>query len=296
MTPETQLAITLYRLAHGCSLMTLEDLFGWSILSCAKTFNNVCRVLVSRLYDRCVRLPETDEEWMDELKGFTENYEFPCVGAWDGFHIYISSKLKNYFSFKKRYTMKNMGLIGYNKCFLYAAVGAPGSTLDARLLRCTTLYRDILAGGAIPDHQITLGDFGNIPLVTIGDNTFPKFSWLLKSYDEKMTEQQQCNFNKRLWKTENAYGMLKTEKGKRLWYAERAVENLIQKTEMRNFNLRYVVMVCWYVCCILLVGMLVPTNCMLVGMLYTVAQPMHRMEPPLPAKMKIGSRKPCVTK
>ena len=29
--------------------------------------------------------------------------------------------------------MTNLGLIGYNKSFLYAAVGAPGSTYDARL-------------------------------------------------------------------------------------------------------------------------------------------------------------------
>ena len=28
ITPATQLAITLYRLAHGCSLSTLEDVFG----------------------------------------------------------------------------------------------------------------------------------------------------------------------------------------------------------------------------------------------------------------------------
>ena len=28
---------------------------------------------------------------------------FPCVGAWDGFHVYVSTKLKNFYSYKKRY-------------------------------------------------------------------------------------------------------------------------------------------------------------------------------------------------
>ena len=68
--PATQLAITLYRLAHGCSLSTLEDVFGWSIPTNDKTFNYVCRVLVQRLYDRYVRLPKTEEEWIAEIKGF----------------------------------------------------------------------------------------------------------------------------------------------------------------------------------------------------------------------------------
>ena len=80
-------------------------------------------------------MPETDDEWEAEVRGFLENYEFPCFGAWDGFHVYITTMLKNSYSFKKQYTMTNLGLVGYNKRFLYAGVGAPGSTHDATLLR-----------------------------------------------------------------------------------------------------------------------------------------------------------------
>ena len=35
-------------------------------------------------------MPENEDEWKEELKGFIENCEFPCVEAWDGFHVYIS--------------------------------------------------------------------------------------------------------------------------------------------------------------------------------------------------------------
>ena len=87
-----------------------------------------------------------------------ENYEFPCVGAWDGFHVNVCSRLKNYYSFKTRYTVTNMGLIGYNKRFLALTTGAPGSTHDARLLRYSNVYRDILNGDSIPDKAIDLGD------------------------------------------------------------------------------------------------------------------------------------------
>ena len=47
----------------------------------SETFNYVCRVLVSWLHDWHVRLPETEQEWENEIKGFIENYEFPCIGA-----------------------------------------------------------------------------------------------------------------------------------------------------------------------------------------------------------------------
>ena len=91
--------------------------------------------MVASLYDRYVLLPTTDEEWENEIRVFLENYEFPCVGAWGGFYVYINSQLKNYFSFKKRYSMTNLDLTGYNSHFLYTVVGAPGNTHDARLLK-----------------------------------------------------------------------------------------------------------------------------------------------------------------
>ena len=133
------------------------------------------------------------------MKEFIENYEFPCVVAWDGFHVIVSSKLKGYYSFKKKYTIDNLGLASHNKRFLYAAVGAPGSTHDARLLKSASLYNEIIGGPVITDRKVALGNFGEIPLVTIGDSAFPRFSWLLKSYNENTTDKQQkCLIKKSL--------------------------------------------------------------------------------------------------
>ena len=38
----------------------------------------------------------------------------------------------------------------------------------------TSLHEKIISRNIIPDKGITLGDLGNIPLVTIGDTAFPK--------------------------------------------------------------------------------------------------------------------------
>ena len=79
-----------------------SNLFGISIVSAVITFNKVIWEIISHLYDKYVYMPKTDEEWIKEYKGFIKNYEIPCVGAWEGFHVYVSTRLKNYYSFKNR--------------------------------------------------------------------------------------------------------------------------------------------------------------------------------------------------
>ena len=82
-----------------------------------------------------------------------------CI-TWDGFHVYVNSNLKNYFSFKKRYLMTSLDLVGYNKRFLYTLAGASGSACDARLLKESSIYTAILDGDIMPEKVIRLGDFG----------------------------------------------------------------------------------------------------------------------------------------
>ena len=70
--PDWQLALTIYRLATGCTYSTLPDLFGVSVSAASKFFNKICRLMVVSLYNRFVRLPTTDEEWQNEFVVFRE--------------------------------------------------------------------------------------------------------------------------------------------------------------------------------------------------------------------------------
>ena len=88
--------------------------------------------------------------------------------------------------------------MGFNKRFPYATVGAPGTTHDARLSKESSIYTAILDGDIKPDKAIRLGDFGEIPLVTIGNRAFPQYAWLLKIYNENTRDKQQQFFYKRL--------------------------------------------------------------------------------------------------
>ena len=60
--------------------------------------------------------------------------------------ISIYLQIKKYFSFKNKYTITSIQLISHNKRFLHLFTGAPGSTHDARLLRCSFLFHRIANG------------------------------------------------------------------------------------------------------------------------------------------------------
>ena len=90
-------------------------------------------------------------------------------------------KLKGYNSYKKKYTVNNLGLVNHNKRFFYAAVGDPASTHDTCFLKSALLYNEIVGGSVIHHWQVTLGNLGIILSMTIVDTAFPRFSWLLKS-------------------------------------------------------------------------------------------------------------------
>ena len=77
-------------MAHGYSFGVIMDMF-WVLQSLAtETFNSIMKCMVLTLYDEFVCLPKTEADWASECKGFIGNYEFLCIGAWDGFHIHVA--------------------------------------------------------------------------------------------------------------------------------------------------------------------------------------------------------------
>lgn len=230
-SPECRLGLTLYRLAHGCSYTTVGDLFGVAPSTACTIFNHVVKVIVHALYDVYVTLPGSKEEWKAELTSFLQDWEFPCVGAWDGFHVYINCHLKNFFSFKKCYSVTNMALIASNKRFLWAGVGAPGSIHDSTLLQSSDIFSSIEAGHCLPNQVLNLPGYGEIPFATVGDAAFPPRSWLLKAFPYSTKDAKEKNFNAKLRfarvVSEHAIGMLKGR-----WRI------LYKKTECRRSNIK----------------------------------------------------------
>ena len=80
------------------------------------------------------------------------------------------------------------------------------------MLKSASIYNEIISGSVIPDRKVALGNLGEIPLVTRSDTAFPRFSCLLKSYDENAMNKEERHFLKKSFGarvvTKNAYGKL----------------------------------------------------------------------------------------
>ena len=122
-----------------------------------------------------------------------ENWKFPCVGAWDGFHVYVSTRLKIFIVLKKIPDDKH-GSDWLQQTFLRAAVGALGSTYDARVLHTSKIYSDNENGLVLPQASLNLHPHGSFPFITVGNSTFPSQWRLLKPYKEGTTGSSKKEF------------------------------------------------------------------------------------------------------
>ena len=106
-----------------------------------------------------------------------------------------------------------MGLIGHNKRFLWAGVGAAGSMHDSTLLQSCPIFHAFEEGEVLPSKSLHLPEHGEIPFVTVGDSAFPSRVWLMKAFPDTTGDPAEINFNKKLRSarvmSEHAYGMLK---------------------------------------------------------------------------------------
>ena len=102
--------------------------------------------------------------------------------------------------------------------------------ITQRCWKSRLFFDEFLSGRALPDGKINLVDFGGIPLVTIGDSAFPRFSWLIKCYNENTRDPQQryCSVAQELFQK------IHTE-----WW-----HFLYKKIEAKPENFRYIIMAC----------------------------------------------------
>ena len=129
-----------------------------------------------------------------------------------------------------------MGFIGSNERFSLGS--CRGSWLYPRLKaskKLRPLCRDS-PGTCFPKYCTTKqGITGTYHSQRFGDSAFPRYTWLMKSYNENTRDPRKRYFNKRLCSarvvSEHAYSMLKGR-----WRI------LYKKTECKLKNIRHVIM------------------------------------------------------
>ncbi|XP_068719211.1 uncharacterized protein [Montipora capricornis] len=139
-----------------------------------------------------------------------------CAGAIDGTHIPIIAPKEDHTDYVNRkgyHSVVMQAVVDCNYLFRDVVIGWPGSVHDARILSNSSVYEKGNNKTLFPDIRERIGD-QDIPIVILGDPTYPLLPWLLKAYPENPnTPQSQRVFNYRLCRArmtvENTFGRWK---------------------------------------------------------------------------------------
>lgn len=182
-----RVAISLWRLGGGSSYREIAAHFDVGKSTCVKITNEFCRAL-NRLANRFIKFPSTMRETSKAIAGFQQytTCQLPqVVGALDGTHITITAPVGqnpvDYFDREHNYSVILQAVVGEDMMFLDTAMGYPGSMHDARVLRCSDIFRraennDILKEPVILKNNCAIRPF------LIADGAYPLLPWLMKPY------------------------------------------------------------------------------------------------------------------
>ncbi|KAF7642334.1 hypothetical protein LDENG_00259930 [Lucifuga dentata] len=213
---ELRVTICLWRLATNVELRSLSHLFGVGLSSACVFTQEVVAAINDTLKPQYLHTPSAAE--IEEIvRGSRDRWGFPqCAGAVDGTHICILAPPHNpadYYNRKGFYSVILQGVVDHNMKFWDVNIGWPGRVHDARVFSNSSLCERGQNGTLLPGWKETIQGV-DVPLVILGDATYPLLPWLMKPYLEgRGITQEQTTFNHRLSQArmtvERAFGHLK---------------------------------------------------------------------------------------
>lgn len=205
----------LYHLAYGNSYVTIGPNFNVGKTTVIEAVQDVVDALCD-LKNDYIKFPLTNRDVLATRQTFEDLSDLPnVIGAIDGTHIKIKTPTESgpdYFSRLQQHDVVVQAVADGEKRLLDVAAGFPGSMLDSRVLRNSSLYRRITNNELLVGPTVRVGG-REIKPVLLGDSAYPLSTWLVKPYHEGTNDPEEINFNKELSRArvsvECAFGMLK---------------------------------------------------------------------------------------
>ena len=150
------------------------------------------------LQPRLIRIPTGDTLRL-VVNEFEARWNFPQVAsAIDGSHIPIVRPHEyhvDYFNRKHFYSIVPQAVVDYRYCFWDINVGWPGSCHDARVLANSDVFKKAQYGKLLPALKRII-DNAQVPIMLLGDPTYPLMPWLMKPYlDNGHLTRERLHFN-----------------------------------------------------------------------------------------------------
>lgn len=212
-----KLAITLRYLATGDSYQTLCFNFRVAHNTISRFIPEVCEAIVEEYGGEVFHTPANPQEWRQVADQFSQRWNLPhCCGAIDGKHIAIRQPRGSgtlYHNYKGFFSIVLLALVDGDYKFLWADVGANGSSSDCGVFNRSALEPALRTGTiGFPDPEPLRHDDRDIPYFLAGDDAFPLRPYMMKPFPDKYLSREQRIFNYRLSRgrrvVENAFGIL----------------------------------------------------------------------------------------
>ena len=183
----------------GCAESTVSSLI-----------KEVCQAIVKILWEESVTklFPKREEDFRQTLTNMESEWQFKFVfAATDGSYLPIKFPPGGPEAMKKYHNFKN-----FYSVVLLALVDA-GNTHDSTCFQSTHLFHEINERKILPEKFKFIGNT-KIPLMILGDSTFPMKSWMCKPFgDAVMTEKKRYiiyRLSHSRMVSEGAFGKLKS--------------------------------------------------------------------------------------
>ena len=207
-----RLTLTLRFLASGDSQKSLSFTFRIGTTTVSNIIKETCNVT-----EKFVKPSRCETDWLEIARDFEEIWNLPnIVGALDGKHIQTEAPANSgtlFHNYKGFFSIVLLAICDANYCFTLVDIGQIGSNNDSGVLANSSIGKQfeenrmkLPAGRHVPDCP-----YSSLPYYLVGDEIFTLKSWLIKTFPEKLTEEQSVyNYrHSRPWRViENSFGIL----------------------------------------------------------------------------------------
>ena len=194
LEPGLKLAITLRYLASGYSYKSLQYSFRVAHNTISLFIPEVCQALNDEYQGDVFAFPTNLGEWKKVIPKYCERWSFHYTcGALDRKHIAIGSPRHFgtlYYSYKGFFSIIILALVDADYKFIWADVGAQGSSSDVQIFNHGPLRLENGTLG-LPDSEPLLHDDTPIPYFLVGDDALPLRTWMMNPFFHRaMTNEE----------------------------------------------------------------------------------------------------------
>ena len=216
--PKARLTVTIRFLASGETYRSLSFQFRMSRGAISYIVKDVCNAIIKNLSPVFLKVPSSQEEWLEISAKFAERWQFPnCIGALDGKHIVMqppSESGSHYFNYKHTHSIVLLAVAGPDYECLYADIGTNGRVSDGGVWSKCSLANNLASGNALSLPPPKCLPFGTqkVPYVLAGDDAFALKPYLMKPYPQSGLTEDRRTYNYRHSRarriSENLFGII----------------------------------------------------------------------------------------